>query len=137
MIAWVPLVVVLLAELGGIAKVAAARADDRPVVIVTPQGPAPARLDVHVGEIVSWRGPGNERLRIELDDHPSAHEIIERQGEVRGIFRRAGEHTYTARLVGRETVNPAGVINVRAALRPEVGPPVCAPESSYRICFEP
>jgi plastocyanin len=111
-------------------------ADDRPVIVVNPDGPIPARLEVHVGEVVSWRGRGNERLRIELDHHPNAHEIIERQGEVRGVFRRAGEHTYVAR-VGDAKREGRGVIVVRDSLRPGLSLPDCAPESSERICFEP
>ena len=121
---------------GVVGGVGALSADDRPVIIINRDGPTPIRLDVHIGEIVIWRGVRNERLRIELDDHPRAHEIIERHGEVRGVFRRSGEHSYVARL-GESTREARGVIVVKESLRPGVALPECAPESSERICFGP
>ena len=110
-------------------------ADDRPVVMISGDAATPKRLEVHVGEIVSWRAVRKDRLRIELDDHPRAHEIIERHGEVRGIFRLPGEHSYIAR-VGDGAREARGVIVVRESLKPGSGLPDCAPESSERICFD-
>jgi len=110
-------------------------ADDRPVVIISGDAATPPRLEVHVGEIVSWRSVRTDLLRIELDDHPRAHEIIERQGEVRGVFRLPGEHSYIAR-VGGGPREVRGLIVVRESMQPGSGLPDCAPESSERICFD-
>ena len=125
--------------LGGALAIGAwcpASADDRPVIIIGTDGPTPQRLDVHVGEIVSWRGAGGERLRIQLDHHAGAHEIIERHGEVRGVFRRPGEHSYVAR-AGDSRREARGIIVVKESLRPNVGLLECSAESSERICFDP
>ena len=125
----------VIAVLAAVLATSSAYADDRPVVIISAQGVTPARLEVHVGEIVSWRSAENRRLRIELDDHPSAHEIVEREGQVRGIFRTTGEHSYVARH-GDGVRDSRGVIIVRQSSQPTHGFPECAPESSERICFE-
>lgn len=127
--------ILVCAALRFIAGPHASVADDRPVVMISEDAATPKRLEVHVGEVVSWRAVRKERLRIELDDHPRAHEIIERHGEVRGIFRLPGEHSYIARAGdGRRDVR--GVIVVRESLQPGTGLPECAPESSERICFD-
>ena len=125
----------VIAVLAAVLATSSAYADDRPVVIVSAQGVTPARLVVHAGEIVSWRGPDNRRLRIELDDHLSAHEIVEREGQVRGIFRKTGEHSYVAR-PGDRLRGSRGVIVVKQSSQPPLCFPECAPESSERICFE-
>lgn len=131
---WRALGAVLVAlGMGALCRVSA---DDRPVIIIGTEGPTPLRLDVHVGEIASSRGAGGERLRIQLDHHAGAHEIIERHGEVRGVFRRSGEHSYVAR-VGDGPREARGVIVVKESLRPNVGLPECSAESSERICFDP
>lgn len=88
----------VIALLAAVLVTPVAYADDQPVVVISAEGVTAARLEVHVGEIVSWRSAENRRLRIELDDHPGAHEIVEREGQVRGIFRKAGEHSYVAGL---------------------------------------
>lgn len=125
----------VIAVLAAVLATSLVYADDRPVVIVSAQGVTPARLEVHVGEIVSWRSADNRRLRIELDDHPSAHEIVEREGQVRGIFRKTGEHSYVAR-PGDGLRDSRGLIVVKQSSQPPAGFPECAPESSERICFE-
>lgn len=111
-----------------------AYSDDRPVVIVSAEGVTHARLEVHVGEIVSWRSPDNRRLRIELDVS-SAQEIVEREGQVRGIFRNTGEHSYVAR-PGAGLRESRGVIVVKESSQPPAGFPDCAPESSEGVCFD-
>ena len=121
--------------LAAVLATSSAYADDRPVVIVSAQGVTPARLEVHVGEIVSWRSADNRRVRLELDDHPSAHEIVEREGQVRGIFRKTGEHSYVAR-PGDGLRDSRGLIVVKQSSQPPAGFLECAPESSERICFE-
>lgn len=126
---------IVIAILAAVLATSSAYADDRPVVIVSAQGVTPARLEVHVGEIVSWRSADNRRLRIELDDHPSAHEIVEREGQVRGIFRKTGEHSYVAR-PSDGLRHSRGLIVVKQSSEPSAGFPECAPESSERICFE-
>jgi len=111
--------------------------DDRPVVTVTREGVAPARLEVHVGEIVSWRSATGGRLRVELDPHPGAHEVIERGGEVRGVFRQVGEHWYAGTLIDNRRRSFRGVVVVHDAAGPVPLPSSCARESSQRICFDP
>ena len=123
--------------LGMVLVALTARAADLPVVVVTDSGVTPARLEVHVGEVVTWRGPGSGRLRIALDDHVGAHEAAERDGEVFAVFRRTGEHRYSVRLLGRATRVMYGVVVVRETTSTPSVPDVCAPGSSARICFQP
>jgi hypothetical protein len=111
--------------------------DDRPVVTISPDGVSPARLEVHVGEIVSWRSATGGRLRVELDAHPGAHEIIERRGEVRGVFRQVGQHWYAGSVIDNGARSFRGVVVVHRAATPVESPDTCAQESSQRICFDP
>ena len=114
-----------------------ATGDDRPVVLISKGGAVPPRLEVHVGEVVSWRAVSGGRLRLELDRHPSAHEVVERHGEVRGVFRKPGEHSYSGRLLDDGDTPFRGVVIVGAGREPLTLPPQCAPESSDRICITP
>lgn len=113
------------------------RADDRPLILVAREGVAPSRLDVHVGEVVRWRAAAGQRLIVELDAHGSAHEVIFRSGEIRAIFRRSGEHSYTVSLQENGMRSFRGVVIVRNPVKPWDIPPVCANESTARVCFEP
>ena len=119
-----------------VVAIGTAHGDDRPVVTISRQAVSPARLEVHIGEIVTWRAAGGGRLRIELDKHPDAHEVIERTGQVRGVFRQVGEHWYEGRLTDDGHRRFRGVIVVRPATAPQ-WPETCSPESSMRICFAP
>ena len=114
-------------------------AADQPVVEVSRGGLAPARIEVHVGEIIRWRTTDGIRMRIEFDPHRNAHEVIERAGEIRAVFTRSGEHWYVASIVDGGHRHARGVVMVRAteSERPERLYPGCAPESSDRICFAP
>ena len=126
--------VVVCAVLRFIAGPQASLADDRPVVMVSGDSAIPKTLEVHVGEIVTWRAVRRNQLRIELDDHPQAHETVVRQGEVRAVFRVPGQHSYIAR-IGDDPQEARGTIVVRDS-QTGLEFPECAPESSERICFE-
>lgn len=117
--------------------VAGAHADDQPTVTVSREAVSPARLEVHVGEVVTWRAAGGGRLRIELDKHRDAHEVIERTGQIRGVFRHAGEHWYEARLADNGHRHLRGVVVVRPSTTVPQWPETCDPGSSTRICFAP
>jgi plastocyanin len=73
---------------------------DRPVISVSGGGLTPDRIEVHVGEIIRWRAVSGVRIRLEFDPHRDAHEVIERDEEIRAVFTRAGEHRYIASIIG-------------------------------------
>jgi len=58
--------------------------------------------------------------------------VIERAGEVRAVFTRAGEHWYVASIIDGGHRHARGVVVVRApeSESPDVLYPACAPESS-------
>ena len=124
---------------------APAHAADRPEIIVMKHELLPAHLNVHLGEQVSWRADGGGRLRIELDDHPTAHEVIERAGVIKAVFLKPGQHSYSGTLLDDGLRSFRGVVIVSEnpftgppAPSPDTGlPPVCTSESSDRICFQP
>ena len=113
----------------------AAQAADRPVITVSRSGAVPPRLEVHVGEVVVWRATSGGTLRVQLDDHRGAHEVAEGVREVVGVFRRAGEHSYVARLMGDGSLPVRGVVIVGDAKDPKWGPPAECAGASERICF--
>lgn len=108
---------------------------ERPVVVVASEEVRPARLEVHVGEIVTWRGHGDARLRLELDRHPGGHDVIERTGEVRVVFLEPGAHTYTVTAWSGRPLR--GTVVVQPDEWPWAGPRECAPGSFDRICVAP
>lgn len=112
-------------------------AADEPIINVSGRVATPARLEVHVGELVRWRGAGDHQVHVELDGHPHAHEAVIRTGEVRAVFLRAGEHSYRGWRVGHENEVFQGAVVVREPTAPPALPPTCSSESSERICFEP
>jgi len=120
-----------------VGAVGGANADDRPIVAVSREAVSPERLEVHVGEVVTWRAAGGGRLRIELDKHRDAHEVIERTGQIRGVFRQVGEHSYEGQLVENGQRRFRGVVVVRPPTTVPQWPETCGPESSTRICFAP
>jgi hypothetical protein len=120
-----------------VGSVGAAFGDDLPIVDVSRQGLIPDRIEVHVGELVRWRTVKGVRIRLEFDPHRDAHEVVERSGEVRAIFRRSGEHWYAASIVGDGHHHVRGVVIVRERDHPAPSPLECGPESSPRICFQP
>lgn len=108
------------------------------MVSVSKEGLDPARLEIHVGEVVRWRAREGGTVRVELDMHEGAHEAIVRQKEIRAVFLEPGEHGYEAAIVGAGGKTFRGLIVVRPALgerRPLL--PVCGPGSSWRICVDP
>jgi plastocyanin len=117
--------------------VATASGDDLPIVDVSRQGLTPDRIEVHVGELVRWRAVKGVRIRLEFDPHRDAHEVIERSGEIRAIFRQSGKHWYVASIVGDGHRHSRGVVIVREADQPVPSPVECGPESSPRLCFQP
>lgn len=125
-----------LALLGPSSPMSAA-SDDRPIVTVSRQAVTPARLDVHVGEVIRWRAPAGERLQIELDPHRGAHEVVVRSGEVYAVFRQPGEHWYTGSLVENGRQSFRGVVVVEDTGTSPPLPFTCGPESSARICIAP
>jgi len=112
-------------------------ASDDPVVTISPSDLAPHRLEVHLGERVRWRASGGQRLRLELDPHHGAHEVVIKQGEIQAVFLRAGEHWYQGSLMNDGEKAFRGVVVVREAGHPLDVPRMCGPESSDRICFMP
>jgi len=59
--------------------VSAAGAVDAPVILVQAERLVPERLEVHVGEVVTWRAARGRPLRLELDSHPSGHGVGSRR----------------------------------------------------------
>ncbi|MGH9022073.1 MAG: hypothetical protein ACRDV9_03090 [Acidimicrobiia bacterium] len=110
---------------------------DQPVVTVSRGGLTPDRIEVHLGEIVRWRAVKGVKIRLELDPHRDAHEVIERLEEIRAVFRRPGEHWYVASIVGHGHRNARGLVVVRESNGPASIPLVCGPASSDRICIAP
>jgi hypothetical protein len=90
---------------------------------------------VHVGEIVTWQGARDAPLRIDLDRHPDAHELIERKGVIVAIFLTPGAHTYTATAGDRPQWR--GTVVVKPAEQPWSGDLECGFGSSDRICVAP
>jgi hypothetical protein len=116
--------------------VVTARADDAPVVHVRDGRLDPARLAIHVGEVVRWQSSPRRSLRIELDPHPDAHEVAERSGNVEGMFLKSGEHSYvlTALPAGKQLRGTVTVREPRGAWERALD---CPAGSSTRICFMP
>lgn len=127
---WVAIVVLVF-------TVSAANAIDAPVILVQADKLVPERLEVHLGEVVTWRGPDSRALRVELDPHPSGHEVVVRAGEVRAYFRKPGEHWYKVTIVNGPRKALRGTVSVREGQNKGGQLPSCGPESSGRICFEP
>ena len=92
----------------------AALAADRPVIDVSSSGLVPERIEVHVGETIRWRAERGIRMRIEFDPHRDAHEVIERAGDIRAVFTRAGEHWYVASIIDGGHRHVRGVVVVYA-----------------------
>ena len=125
----------MLAALLSIASVAGAA--DAPVIVVQGGRLAPQRLQVHVGEVVTWRTEGGRALRLEMDPHPQAHEVAVRAGEVRAYFRKPGEHSYTITVRNGAGRPLRGVVSVRDGRAGDSELLICGPESSGRICIQP
>ena len=117
--------------------VSAANAIDAPVILVQADRLVPERLEVHLGEVVTWRAPGGRPLRLELDPHPSGHEVVVRTGEVRAYFRKPGEHWYKVTIVNGPGKTLRGTVSVREGQVREEQLLICGSESSGRICIEP
>jgi plastocyanin len=117
--------------------VSAAGAVDAPVILVQAERLVPERLEVHVGEVVTWRAAGGRPLRLELDPHRSGHEVVLRTGEVRTYFRKPGEHWYKVTIVDRPGKALRGTVSVREGQIREERLLICGPESTGRICIAP
>lgn len=119
--------------------VVAVSGSDLPIITISPGALAPERIEVHVGEVVRWRAAEGVRIhiRLEFDAHRGAHEVIVRSGEIRAVFRQPGEHWYVASIIGDGYRHVRGMVTVRQADRSDTDLPVCAPESSPRLCFAP
>jgi hypothetical protein len=112
-------------------------AADAPIVVVHPDRIVPDRIQVHMGELVTWQAASGGALRLELDPHPAGHEVVVRAGRIGAYFRKPGEHWYLVSLEKGGRGKPLrGIVTVSEKTGPE---PLttCAPESSGRICFEP
>ena len=110
---------------------------DEPIIQVSAGSVTPARLEVHLGERVRWRGPSGQRVRIELDPHRDAHEVIVREGKIQAVFLATGEHWYRGTLMDDGRRSFRGVVVVGEARDPVDQLPICSAESSYRVCFAP
>ena len=110
---------------------------DAPIVVVHPDRIVPDRLRVHMGELVTWQASRGGALRLELDPHPSGHEVVVRAGRIGAYFLKPGDHWYLVSLEkGGRGKSLRGIVTVSEKIEQE---PLttCAPESSGRICFEP
>ena len=94
-----------------IGHLTAVTAEDQPTITLSHHNLYPAIIEVHVGEIVTWRSVTGDRFELRFDLHPSAHEVITQADEVKGFFRRTGEHTYSGRL--RDGRSFSGMVRVR------------------------
>jgi len=112
-------------------------ATDAPIVRVQAGRLVPARLAVHVGEVVTWRAADGQPLRLALDPRPSGHEVVRRPGEVRAYFREPGDHGYTVTIGNGSGQSLRGAVSVSGAQIGREPLLSCGPESSGRICFEP
>lgn len=117
--------------------VAAVYGSDFPIISVSRGALAPDRVEVHVGEVVQWRAKAGVRIRLEFDAHRDAHEVIVRSGEIRAVFRQPGQHWYVASIIGDGHRHARGVVIVLEADQDLADFPLCAPESSVRLCFQP
>ena len=128
---------VRLATLSGagvlIAFLATAAVASGPIVIVYSDRLVPERLVIHRDQLVSWKTPRGQQLFLELDSHPSGHEVVVRAGEVQAYFREPGEHSYT--VSDRTGRVPRGTVSIRE--QDPVRSPFCSPETTGSICFEP
>jgi plastocyanin len=111
-------------------------ADDAPVVRIQDRRLHPPVLEVHVGEVVRWLPAPEETIRIELDPHPTAHEVAERAGDVRAIFLKSGEHSYVVTLL-RTSEQLHGTVTVRPPRGAWERSLDCADGGSTRICVMP
>lgn len=114
-----------------------ARAADEPVVEVSREGIRPQRIEVHVGELVIWRSGKGQILRLELDPHPTAHEVVIRTTEIRAFFRKPGLHSYSIVVQGDGPREFRGLVMVREGQGPTEPTPLCAGAAFERICVEP
>ncbi len=112
-----------------------AAAVDEPVIRVAQDSVVPDRIDVHVGELVRWWGPSGQLLRLELDPHPTAHEIVVRETTIGARFLKSGAHSYSVSVAGSRARR--GTVMVLETLEPASLAPVCGPGSSARLCIEP
>ena len=110
---------------------------DAPVILVEAERLIPERLEVHLGEVVTWRAAGGRVLRLELDPHPSGHEVVVRAGEVRAYFRTPGDHWYTVTIANGAGKTLRGTVSVREGQIREDPVLICGSESSRRICIAP
>jgi len=110
---------------------------DAPVIVVHAGRLTPDRLEVHLGEVVTWRAAGGRHFRLELDPHPSGHEVVRRAGEIRAYFRKPGEHWYTITITNGAGKPLRGTVSVRGGQNKGEPLLTCGPESSGRICIEP
>ena len=132
-----PTGLVLVTALGLLLVASAAAATDSPEVAVSANRVMPERLEVHVGETVTWRSSGGQIFSLELDRHPRAHEVVIRRGVVRAYFRCPGEHWYTATLRDDGMRRLRGYVIVREAVGRPPDALTCGPQSSDQICLEP
>jgi hypothetical protein len=119
--------------------VLAARASgaNEPIITLSHHNLVPQRIEVHVGEVVRWRTAGGGRVEIRLDSHPGEHHVARRDGEVRGVFLRPGEHRYTGVINRISRRSFAGVVVVHPAQESLTLPPVCGRGSSDMLCIAP
>jgi hypothetical protein len=115
----------------------AVEAVDAPVILVQRGRLVPERLDVHLGEVVTWTAASGRRVRLELDPHPSGHEVVTRAGEVRAFFRKPGVHWYTVTVENGSGEPLRGTVSVHEGQSKGEQLLICEPESSGRICFGP
>ena len=113
---------------------ALAYADDAPIVDVRNGRLEPKTLSVHVGEVVRWRSPG-QAIRVQLDRHPTAHEVAEGADGINAIFRKPGRHTYVVTIVATGERLVGGVVVGEGHGTDSAKE--CTAGSSDRVCFLP
>ena len=110
-------------------------ADDLPSIMLSHHNLSSATIEVHVGEIVTWRSVTDDRIELRFDLHPSAHEVIAHGNEVKGFFRKPGEHTYSGRL--KDGRRFSGVVRVREGGATAAPPMTDECDPSGTICLVP
>lgn len=110
---------------------------DQPIITVSQDALLPGVIEVHVGEVISWKALGGEHLHLRLDAHPAAHEAVVRSGEIKAVFLLPGVHNYKVSVIrdGRKVL--AGTVIVKEAAAAVERLLTCGPGSLREVCFEP
>jgi len=108
---------------------------DRVTVVLSHHNLSPERIEVHVGDLVTWRSERGEQIHLRFDLHPHAHEVTSRFSEVHAFFRTAGEHAYSGRIKDGRRFH--GLVLVRERDAPPFATPEAQCDASNTLCIVP